>query len=494
MTIISPKVVSNLLFKRILTIIVTIVAPIYVFAQSATGDVIEPPKEFDPTSWDWVSILIWVLIALIVLVIARAFDIGGLAESVTGKKIASANRINAWVGIIVLVLGLGGVFWEISEHGKYLLLWDAASEHGSTIDSMFMWTFGITFVVFLITEFLLFYFMFRYQYNENRKAHYYFHNNKLEMIWTIVPAIVLTFLVLRGFDTWTKITYRGAADSEDYKKDQEIEVFAYQFGWKARYAGNDNKFGEANFNFISGSNPLGVAVGDQVDSLVVRLNTQIAELEAKMKSVNDSAKLWQSQLDKLNASGLAQVYTSQAKSLREKLDDINSGAYEGQIEKDLRRKQTNLKRIAAYRAMPAVFNNAGNDDKVTTEIVLIKNKPYRFKFRARDVIHSAYAPEFRLQMNCVPGMSTVFPFVPSKTTAEARKSKGNPEFDYYLYCNKICGAAHYNMKIKITVVENEAEFNTWLASQAPIVAPAVVETPAAPATTDSTAKPTMAIR
>jgi len=150
MTITSPKVISNLLFKRILTIIVAVAAPVLAFAQSAAGDVIEPPKEFDPSSWDWVNILIWVLITLIVLVIARAFDIGGLAEAVTGKKIASANKVNAWVAVIVLTLGLGGVFWEINEHGKYLLLWNAASEHGSTIDSMFMWTFWFTFVVFLL--------------------------------------------------------------------------------------------------------------------------------------------------------------------------------------------------------------------------------------------------------------------------------------------------------------------------------------------------------
>jgi cytochrome c oxidase subunit 2 len=93
-------------------------------------------------------------------------------------------------------------------------------------------------------------------------------------------------------------------------------------------------------------------------------------------------------------------------------------------------------------------------------------------------------PEFRAQMNCVPGMSTVFPFTPIKTTAEARASKGNPNFDYYLYCNKICGAAHYNMKIKITVVGSESEYNTWLAAQAKMVAPAVE---AAPAAADSTA-------
>jgi cytochrome c oxidase subunit 2 len=72
-------------------------------------------------------------------------------------------------------------------------------------------------------------------------------------------------------------------------------------------------------------------------------------------------------------------------------------------------------------------------------------------------------------------MPTQFAFTPSMTTAEARTIKNKPEYDYYLFCNKICGAAHYNMKIKVTVVENEAEYNTWLASQAPLVAPKVAE-------------------
>jgi cytochrome c oxidase subunit 2 len=79
-------------------------------------------------------------------------------------------------------------------------------------------------------------------------------------------------------------------------------------------------------------------------------------------------------------------------------------------------------------------------------------------------------------MNVVPGMATWFSFIPSKTTEEARAEKNNKDFEFYLYCNKICGGAHYNMKIKITVVGSDAEYNTWLASQVPFVAP-----PAAPA-------------
>lgn len=472
-----PKNTFNSLTKKLLSLLMASMATVMSFAQAAT-DVIAPPQEFDPSSWNWVNILICVLILLIVLVIARAFDIGGLAERITGRKIVSSHKVNGIIALVFLILGLAGVFWEISAHSKYLLLWDAASEHGESLDSMFMWTFGFTFLVFIVTEVLLFFFMFKYYYREDRKAAYFFHNNKLEVIWTIVPAIVLTFLVLRGFNVWTKITQTPNEDA------QEIEVFAYQFGWKARYAGEDKKMGESSYVLISGTNPLGLAVDTEADKLAATLTGEVAELEAKVAAADDSTKIWRSALDKMEATGLNKTYVTEYKALREKVLDAESGAYVRQMKKEIKRKETNLKRIAAFKSKPEIFNKESNDDRVTTEIVLVKNKPYMFRFRARDVIHSAYMPEFRAQMNCVPGMSTVFPFTPIKTTAEAKASKGNPNFEYYLYCNKICGAAHYNMKIKITVVGSEAEYNTWLAAQAKMVAPAME---AAPAAADSTA-------
>lgn len=472
-----PKNTFNSLTKKLLSLLMASMATVMSFAQAAT-DVIAPPQEFDPSSWNWVNILICVLILLIVLVIARAFDIGGLAERITGRKIVSSHKVNGIIALVFLILGLAGVFWEISAHSKYLLLWDAASEHGESLDSMFMWTFGFTFLVFIVTEVLLFFFMFKYYYREDRKAAYFFHNNKLEVIWTIVPAIVLTFLVLRGFNVWTKITQTPNEDA------QEIEVFAYQFGWKARYAGEDKKMGESSYVLISGTNPLGLAVDTEADKLAATLTGEVVELEAKVAAADDSTKIWRSALDKMEATGLNKTYVTEYKALREKVLDAESGAYVRQMKKEIKRKETNLKRIAAFKSKPEIFNKESNDDRVTTEIVLVKNKPYMFRFRARDVIHSAYMPEFRAQMNCVPGMSTVFPFTPIKTTAEAKASKGNPNFEYYLYCNKICGAAHYNMKIKITVVGSEAEYNTWLAAQAKMVAPAME---AAPAAADSTA-------
>ena len=135
------------------------------------------------------------------------------------------------------------------------------------------------------------------------------------------------------------------------------------------------------------------------------------------------------------------------------------------------------------------------DDVVANELYLPKGKKVVFKMRSQDVLHSAYMPHFRAQMNCVPGMVTQFAFTPTVTTEEMRnkpsmvekvaninkirqeKSKeltaNNEEaldpytFDYLLLCNKICGASHYNMQMKIVVVES-ANFNEWIAQKATI--------------------------
>ena len=123
------------------------------------------------------------------------------------------------------------------------------------------------------------------------------------------------------------------------------------------------------------------------------------------------------------------------------------------------------------------------DDKQVTELYLPKGRKIHFKFRSQDVLHSAYMPHFRAQMNCVPGMVTQFGFTPKYTTEEMRqkseviaktiginkirKAKGEEElyeFNYLLLCNKICGASHYNMQMKITVVDQE-DYDEWIAEQ-----------------------------
>ena len=132
------------------------------------------------------------------------------------------------------------------------------------------------------------------------------------------------------------------------------------------------------------------------------------------------------------------------------------------------------------------------DDIITTELHLPVGRPVMFKMRSQDVLHSAYMPHFRAQMNCVPGMITQFGFTPTVTTAEMRETpemqekitrinkirvekskklvaKGEDpleryEFDYLLLCNKICGKSHYNMQMKI-IVETQEEYDAWIAEQ-----------------------------
>jgi cytochrome c oxidase subunit 2 len=143
---------------------------------------------------------------------------------------------------------------------------------------------------------------------------------------------------------------------------------------------------------------------------------------------------------------------------------------------------------------------------------LPKGKRVVFKIRSQDVLHSAYMPHFRAQMNCVPGMVTQFSFIPTVTTSEMRENEDmvakvsninklrekksaklvaegktalDPyTFDYLLLCNKICGASHYNMQMKI-VVESPAEFKAWLKDK-PTIVSAVKAANALPEATEKT--------
>lgn len=110
-------------------------------------------------------------------------------------------------------------------------------------------------------------------------------------------------------------------------------------------------------------------------------------------------------------------------------------------------------------------SKASWDDFIVRDTIVIPvNKRIKFAFRSRDVIHSAYLPHFRMQMNCVPGMITQMHFVPTITTDSMRAITKNPEFNYLLLCNKICGASHYNMQLPVKVVKQD-EFDAWYESR-----------------------------
>ena len=296
----------------------------------------------------------------------------------------------AFLGFIYLITIISFVLW-----GDLPLVSNSASEHGPRIDRLMVITMVVIFIVQTITQFLLHYFAFKYKGEKGKKALFYADNDKLEFIWTIVPVIVLAGLIMYGLFTWNDIMI---IDEEE--DPLVIELYAQQFNWKARYAGQDNVLGKANVRLIN--------------------------------------------IDNANILGL---------------DESDPNA---------------------------------QDDVITTELHLPVGKPILFKMRSQDVLHSAYMPHFRAQMNCVPGMITQFSFTPTVTTEEMRikpeiydkvaninkirnkKSKAlqangeepldRYEFDYLLLCNKICGKSHYNMQMKI-IVESEEDFKNWFNEQ-----------------------------
>jgi len=202
------------------------------------------------------------LAAIVVMIFVVVFQIAKASEYVNvlkGEEKARRqnNRINGFLLISFLILGLIGVWWcnELLLH-KTLLVQPAASDHGEKIDTMLYITLGVTGLVFLITQILLFWFAYKYQESDNRKAYYFPHNTKLELIWTTVPAIFLTVLVVFGLKYWFKMTGEAPKDS------LLVEVTGHQFGWEFRYPGADKTLGRKNFKLSGGANSLGVDFDD----------------------------------------------------------------------------------------------------------------------------------------------------------------------------------------------------------------------------------------
>ena len=309
------------------------------------------------------SLIIVVAVVLIIAVAFTAYRVTALVDVVKKDKnddyVPKSNTAQAVLGILFLVGGVVAFFYfSMKEYDNYNL--PIASEHAVITERLFWITMAVTVFVFIITQIFLFGFGWKYRYKKENKAHYYPHNNTLEIIWTVVPAVVLAWLIISGLKQWTVITGPAPEDAE------VVEVMGYQYAWAFRYPGKDGKLGSYDFRKIDAINSMGIDLTDQ----------------------------------------------------------------------------------------------AGHDDFMPTQMVIPKGKPVLLKIRGRDVIHSVYNPHFRVQMNAVPGMPTQFWFTPSVSTAEMREQTGNPDFNYELVCNKICGKSHYGMKGIIVVLE-EDEYQAW---------------------------------
>ncbi|MFV5698272.1 cytochrome c oxidase subunit II [Flavobacterium sp. ZT3R17] len=343
-------------------------------------------------------IIVLVLLAVALWQLTKIFDLTQVGSNSDSSQVATDNDNNVQG---YLMFGFLAFIYIFTIYGLFkwgpLVLHTPASEHGALVDSLMNITWVLIFIVQAITQVLLHYFAFKYRGKKDQKALYFADNNKLEAIWSVIPAVVLAGLILYGLYAWTNIMF---IDDED--DTVVIELYAQQFKWTARYAGNDNVLGKANVRYIEGVNTLGVDLGDPYSQ----------------------------------------------------------------------------------------------DDIVVSELHIPKGKKIHFKMRSQDVLHSAYMPYFRAQMNCVPGMVTEFAFTPIYTTSEYRdlpfmiekvaninaiRTKKSAElvangetaldpytFDYLLLCNKICGASHYNMQMKV-IVDTPEEYKKWLSEKATLV-------------------------
>lgn len=345
-------------------------------------------------------LLVLVLLSVALWQLTKIFDLTQVGKDKVNNQVAddNDNKVNGY-----LMFGFLGFIYLITifsfvKYGSFPLMSNAASVHGKEVDNLMWISMILIFVVQTITQALLHYFAYKYRGRKGQVATYFSDNNKLEFIWSSIPAIVLAVLIFFGLYSWTDIMFVN----EKVEKPIEIEIYAQQFKWTARYSGEDNKLGKANVRYIEGVNALGVDLEDKYSQ----------------------------------------------------------------------------------------------DDIVTDELHLPKGKRVIFKIRSQDVLHSMYMPHFRAQMNCVPGMVTKFSFIPSVTTSEMRE---NPDmikkvaninkireeksvelvaegktaldpytFDYLLLCNKICGASHYNMQMKI-VVDTPEDYKKWLSSKTTLV-------------------------
>jgi len=212
-----------------------------------------------------------IIIALIILVFVIIYQIGKASEYATiirgeEKVQVKTNRIVAWVFLITFILGMYGI-WICNSALSGRMLKTAASVQGVAYDNMFFLTLIVTGIVFFITQFALFWFAFRYQSTEKRKAFFYAHNNKLEIIWTTIPAIAMAILVAIGLRDWFAVTDDAPPGA------QIVEVVGKQFNWLIRYPGKDGELGTRNFrNINDANNVLGLDWKDKhnLDDIIVQ--------------------------------------------------------------------------------------------------------------------------------------------------------------------------------------------------------------------------------
>jgi cytochrome c oxidase subunit 2 len=202
------------------------------------------------------KLLIYAALVLLILAVAQLARVFELASELKGghknKVTERDNRNMGRLFLVYLVAFFSFIIWQLYSYGPRLLP-EAASDTGVKLDWLFNFNMIIIFIVFVITHILLFFFAFKYYGRDKNRATYFPHNNKLELLWTSVPAAVLAVIIFLGLKLWSEITTPA-----DDTKSEVIEIYTKQFDFTARYAGVDNKLGRANYKLVIGANILGL--------------------------------------------------------------------------------------------------------------------------------------------------------------------------------------------------------------------------------------------
>ena len=447
-----------------------------------------------------------------VIALAQLAKVGQLTSLIRNKKeedISEADsRLNGGLFIAFMAAFYGGFIWLLIRYGDYNP--PAASAHGESYDTLMNFNMYIIIAVFFLVNTALFAFANKYKYSKDRKATFFAHDNRLELIWTVIPSIVLAVIIIFGLRTWNEMTGEASEDS------LRVELYSKQFDWTARYAGADGEFGLANYNLITPTNPLGIVTQGGVSEALVGIEDQIASLESELSHERGRLLAAKAELEEelhgdhghghddhghdghghdghghdghghddhghddhghddhgmseaRKANLEAQLHDVMEMLESDKVVVLSNAAAEAKEDK-LHRLKRHRQRILEvkpfdYEGGIAAWD-AGADDKIMKgEFHLPVGREVEFVFRSRVVIHSAFMPHFRAQMNSVPGVPTRFKMTPTITTDSMRTILDDPDFSYVLLCNKVCGAAHFNMQMSI-VIESEEEYNAWMESQ-----------------------------
>lgn len=471
------------------------------------------------------QLLILLVVIVGIVAVGQLAKVYELSSRISGKReedISHADtRLNANLFLVFLVVFFASVAYLYWAYGDYAP--PAASVHGDAVDTLMSFNIWIITAVFVLVNALLFGFAWKYAYDKDRKATFFAHDNRLELIWTVIPSIVLAVLIIYGLRTWDLMTEDASAEAI------RIEVYSKQFDWTARYVGNDGEFGQSNYNLITPLNPLGIITPEGVEDAMAEIEKQMGKVESDLSFEKGLLEAERAQLaaslvtddhghgghdhgdhsdhdshdeaeahddhsghdhaedhgDHGDASGHEDHgshdggWKAIAENRIAEIDDILEHQTDRLLimtDAQIEAKEDKLKRLKRHRQRileleSFTFDNglgsfeAGRDDQVVKgEFHLPVGQEVEFVFRSRDVIHSAFMPHFRAQMNSVPGVPTRFKMTPTITTDSMQTILDDPDFNYVLLCNKVCGAAHFNMKMDI-IVESQEDYQAWLEQQ-----------------------------